>query len=72
MTFQISQGDKIGFINQNLVDTAMFTDDSKSSLLETVKLSEGFFDELKRHPVPLQESAVKALSNNSQALDVYC
>ncbi len=72
MTFQISHGDKIGFINQNLVDTAMFTDDTDSSLLETVKLSEGFFDELKRHPVPLQESAVKALSNNSQALDVYC
>ncbi len=72
MTFQISHGDKIGFINQNLVDTAMFTDDNNSSLLETVKLSEGFFDELKRHPVPLQESAVKALSNNSQALDVYC
>ena len=72
MTFQISHGDKIGFINQNLVDTAMFTDDSDGSLLETVKLSEGFFDELKRHPVPLQESAVKALSNNSQALDVYC
>lgn len=72
MTFQISHGDKIGFINQNLVDTAMFSDDRGGSLLETVKLSEGFFDELKRHPVPLQESAIKALSNNSQALDVYC
>ena len=72
MTFQISHGDKIGFINQNLVDTAMFSDDSSGSLLETVRLSEGFFDELKRHPVPLQESAIRALSNNSQALDVYC
>ena len=72
MTFQISHGAKIGFINQNLVDTAMFTDDSNGALLETVKLSESFFDELKRHPVPLQESAIKALSNNSQALDVYC
>ena len=72
MTFQISHGDKIGFINQNLVDTAMFTNDGDGSLLETVRLSEGFFNELKQHPVPLQESAVKALSNNSQALDVYC
>ncbi len=72
MTFQINQGAKIGFINQNLVDTAMFTDDSGGSLLETVKLSESFFEELKRHPVPLQESAIRALSNNSQALDVYC
>jgi len=72
MTFQISHGAKIGFINQNLVDTAMFTNDNSGSLLETVKLSEGFFEELKRHPLPLQESAIKALSNNSQALDVYC
>ena len=72
MTFQISHGAKIGFINQNLVDTATFSNDESGSLLETVKLSEGFFEQLKRHPVPLQESAIRALSNNSQALDVYC
>lgn len=72
MTFQLSHGAKLGFINQNLVDTAMFTSDNGGSLLDTVKLSEGFFEELQRHPVPLQESAIRALSNNSQALDVYC
>jgi hypothetical protein len=27
---------------------------------------------LRRHPVPVQEGAIRALSNNSQALDVYC
>jgi hypothetical protein len=26
---------------------------------------------LKRHPVPLEENAIKALANNSAALDVY-
>lgn len=71
MTFQITQGDKIGFINQNLIDTAMFSMEG-GSLLETVQLSERFFMELKRHPVPVQEGAIRALSNNSQALDVYC
>jgi hypothetical protein len=71
MTFQITQGDKVGFINQNLVDTALFSKEG-GSLLETVQLSERFFMELKRHPVPVQESAIRALSNNSQALDVYC
>ena len=30
------------------------------------------FDELQRHPVPLQEAAIRALSNNSMALDIYC
>ena len=71
MTFQITQGDKVGFINQNLVDTAMFSSEG-GSLLETVQLSERFFMELRRHPVPVQEGAIRALSNNSQALDVYC
>jgi hypothetical protein len=50
----------------------MFSDENGSSLLETVRLSESFFAELQRHPVPLQESAIKPLSNNSQALDIYC
>jgi hypothetical protein len=39
--------------------------------LETAKLSEGFFEQLKRHPVPLEEAAIKALANNSAALDCY-
>jgi hypothetical protein len=40
--------------------------------LDTVKLSETFFEQLRRHPVPIEEAAIKALSNNSMALDVYC
>ena len=72
MTFQIERGGQTGFINQNIVDTAMFASEEGSPLLETVKLSERFFEELQRHPVPLQEAAIRALSNNSQALDIYC
>lgn len=71
MTFQINQGNKVGFINQNLVDTAIFSTDT-GGLLDTVHLSERFYAELHRHPVPLLEAAIRALSNNSQALDIYC
>ena len=39
--------------------------------LETAKLSEGLFDALKKHPIPLEEAAIKALANNSAALDCY-
>jgi hypothetical protein len=38
---------------------------------EAAKLSEGFFEQLKRHPVPLEEAAIKALSKQAAALDVY-
>lgn len=40
-------------------------------MLETAKLSEGFFEALKKHPIPLEEAAIRALANNSAALDCY-
>ena len=43
-----------------------------SLFLETANLSEVFFEQLKRHPVPLEEAAIRAISNNSLALDIYC
>ena len=79
MSFQIKQGNRTGLINQNILDTAMFVDvdvdgDGPQGLLfvETAKLSEMFFEQLKRHPVPIEESAIKSISNNSQAIDIYC
>lgn len=72
MTFQIAKGKHTGIVNQNIVDTAMFSHDDNGALLETVRLSEGFYEQLTRHPVPVQESAIRAISSNSQALDVYC
>jgi hypothetical protein len=63
-------------VNQNIVDSAMFVagdDPSQGSLfVDTVRLSELFFEQLKRHPVPLEEAAIRALNNNSMALDIYC
>ncbi len=76
MSFQIVQGGRAGLVNQSLLDTAMFVDDGEgrqgSLFLETATLSQMFFDQLKRHPVPIEESAVRQLANNSMALDVYC
>ena len=39
--------------------------------VETARLSEGFYEQLQRHPVPLQDAAIRAIANNSMALDVY-
>ncbi len=38
---------------------------------ERVELSPTFFSELKRHPVPISEPAVRLISGKSMALDVY-
>jgi hypothetical protein len=64
-----------GLVNQNIVDRALFvpeTDIEGGSLFtEVARLSEVFMDALRRHPVPVEEAAVRAISNNSAALDVY-
>ncbi|AOX18656.1 replication protein RepA [Kozakia baliensis] len=62
-------------VNQAIVDGALFIEDTNirdgRQVIEVAKLSEGYFEQLKRHPVPIQEAAVRALSNNSAALDAY-
>ena len=76
MSFQVTRGGRTGLVNQSIVDTAMFVEDASeagqgSLFAEVAKLSEGFFEQLKKHPVPVQEAAIRALSNNSMALDAY-
>jgi hypothetical protein len=75
LSFHIQTGSRTGLINQNILDTAMFLDgsgDQESLFVETAKLSESFFEQLKKHPVPIEEAAISAINNNSMALDVYC
>jgi hypothetical protein len=75
LTLRVKIGKATGLINQNIVDTAIFLDTGEtrqgSLLSETAKLSEGFFEQLSRHSVPLEEAAIRAINNNSMALDIY-
>jgi len=75
MSFQIKTGNRTGLVNQNILDTSMFVADASRQgelFIETAKLSESFFEQLQRHPVPVEEVAIRQISNNSQALDIYC
>jgi hypothetical protein len=75
LTFQVYKSGAAALVNQNIVDEALFlegADEGQASMfLNAAKLSEGFFAQLKRHPVPLEESAIRQISNNSMALDAY-
>lgn len=76
MSFHIQDGRGANaLVNQAIVDGALFIDDKTLAdgrqVIEVAKLSEGYFEQLKKHPVPIQEAAVRALSNNSAALDAY-
>ena len=79
MSFQIRQGGRTGLVNQNILDTSMFVDGDDESpagqgslFIETATLSQSFYDQLRTHPVPVEEAAVRQIANNSMALDVYC
>jgi hypothetical protein len=74
MTARLDGGQKMAFKQQSIVDEASLFDydPARGELFtETAKLSEAFFAELQRHPVPLLEAAVRAINNNSMALDLY-
>ena len=77
ITFEVQSGNATGMLSQTLIDGALFVDESDLSagraprFLDRARLSQAFFDALKKHPVPLEESAIKSVSNNSQALDAY-
>ena len=78
LTFRIQGTGATGLLNQSIVDTALFLDEpdnaargKRPQFMERVTLSTGFYEQLQRHAVPLEESAIKAVSNNSQALDAY-
>lgn len=75
LSFQIKQGNRTGLVNQHILDTSMFIEDESAQgglFVEKASLSQSFFDELKKHPVPVEEAAVRQIANNSVALDVYC
>jgi Plasmid encoded RepA protein len=65
LSFQVSHGGKTGLVNQNLVDAALFLDDEDGPTrgfahsLERVRLSETFWDQHRRHPIPLEDAAIR-------------
>ena len=76
LTFEVRQGNRVGLANQNIMDSAIFLepaeDEVQGSLFaQTARLSEPFFEGLKKHPVPIEEAAIGAVSNNSMAIDIY-
>ena len=76
LTFHIQgSGRTSALVNQSVVDRALFIedgDDTQGRLsLEVAKLSEGYFEQLQKHPVPIEEAAIAALSNNSAGIDAY-
>jgi hypothetical protein len=76
LTFEVQQAGKSALVQQLIVDKALFTDEDEDSggsgFLERTKLSETFYEQLRRHPVPIEEAAIRHINRHSMALDIYC
>jgi hypothetical protein len=64
--------DKGGFVRSGLRFTNRAEDDRQGSLWDDwVVLDEVFYDQLRKHPVPLREAALRELADRSLGLDIY-
>src|SRR4051794_11238315 len=59
-----------GFVREAILPSAD-TGSQLSLWRETVVLDEVFYESLIRHPLPIRESAIRALSGRSMAIDLY-
>jgi len=76
LTFHLHGQGRQALVNQSIVERALLFesvgDDRQGRLsLEAARLSQGFFEQLRKHPVPLEEAAIRVLANNSPAMDCY-
>lgn len=75
LTFEVRNGTRVGMANQNIMESAIFfesPDPAQGTLFaQHARLSEAFFISLQKHPVPIEEAAVRAIANNSMAIDIY-
>jgi hypothetical protein len=77
LTFHSSRHGRSLLVNQNIMDVAMFVgldteEEQRGLFVEKARLSETFFDQLRKHAVPLDEAAIRHIRNSSMALDIYC
>lgn len=76
LTFAWEDTKGIGFTKDSIVKSGIHLSSStapgQASLWEDrVLLSEAFFKELKDHPVPIWEPALRYIQNNSTSIDIY-
>jgi hypothetical protein len=75
LTFEVNQQGCHGIIHQHIVDAAMFEGNGArhgAMTVDRVLLCDSFFKRLMRSPVRIEKAAIRAINNNSMAIDIYC
>jgi hypothetical protein len=72
IAFALENGGKGLYLNQPVVEAAEYTySRGNKRFIENVLLNQGYYEQLIRHPVFLDKSAIVDLKDNPTALDIY-
>ena len=77
LTFSWEEGSNINFVRDSVVAGGLHSfetvegENSSERTIRSVRLSASFYEQLRKHPVPIWEPALSYIANQSMAIDVY-
>lgn len=77
LDFKIGDDRRGLIVNERLVEAFEYSgeEDKRSKrlvpIVERLRLSEAFFNELQRHPIPIDRAAIKEIQSSPRAIDIY-
>jgi hypothetical protein len=72
VSFRIGSNTKGFVINDRIVEAFEYDTDNSRPFIRRLRLSQAYYDSLRRHPVIIDRDAVGRIRNSAMALDVYC
>lgn len=72
VSFRIGSDAKGFVINDRIVEAFEYDTDGNRPFIKRLRLSQAYYDSLRRHPVAIDRDAVGRIRNSAMALDVYC
>jgi hypothetical protein len=77
LDFKFGTDQRALFVNERIVDAFEFSQvvDPRAKrpipMIERLRLSQAFYDELQRHPIPIDRAAVRDIQSSPRAIDIY-
>jgi hypothetical protein len=72
VSFRIGSDTKGFVVNDRIVEAFEYDTDGSRPFIRRLRLSQAYYDSLRRHPVAIDRDAVGRIRNSAMALDVYC
>lgn len=77
LDFKFGTDQRALFVNERVVDAFEFSRvaDPRAKrpipMIERLRLSQAFYDELQRHPIPVDRAAIRDIQSSPRAIDIY-